>query len=137
MIPTSNHSTKPGQVHPPEHVGARLINVAISRAKHRPIVLANLTYLDRKLPSMSLLRSVLYDMQTNGTVVTGNEVLALRPIARDLKGLIGRIPLDPVTGTYGLFDEAAFERTLVHDIREAASSVVIFSGYVTPARVGK
>jgi superfamily I DNA and/or RNA helicase len=71
---------------PPEHVGARLINVAISRAKHRLIVLANLTYLDRKLPSTSLLRSVLYDMQTNGAVVTGNDVLALRPIARDLKG---------------------------------------------------
>jgi hypothetical protein len=100
-------------------------------------VLANLTYLDRKLPSTSLLRSVLYDMQTNGAVVTGNDVLALRPIARDLKGLIGRIPLDPVTETFGIFDEAAFERALELDIREAASSVVIFSGYVTPARVGK
>lgn len=50
---------------PPKQIGARLINVAVSRAKSHLIVLANLTYLDRLLPSASLLRGVLYDMQTN------------------------------------------------------------------------
>ena len=48
---------------PPKQVGARLINVAVSRAKNHLIVLANLTYLDRLLPSASLLRGILYDMQ--------------------------------------------------------------------------
>jgi len=122
---------------PPDHTGARLINVAISRAKHRLVVLANLTYLDRKLPSTSLLRSVLFDMQNNGHVVSGRDVLALRPIERDLRGLLGQMPFEPMVETFGIFDEAAFERALEHDIREAKSSVVIFSGYVTPARIGK
>lgn len=122
---------------PPDHTGARLINVAISRARHRLVVLANLTYLDRKLPSTSLLRSVLFDMQNSGRVVSGRDVLALRPIERDLKGLLGQMPFEPIVETFGLFDEPAFERALEHDIREAKSSVVIFSGYVTPARVGK
>lgn len=122
---------------PPEHIGARLINVAISRARHRLILLANLTYLDRKLPSSSLLRSVLFDMQQSGRVLRGNDVLALRPIERDLKGLLGHLPFEEMVQTFGIFDEAAFERALEHDVREAKQSVVIFSGYVTPARVGK
>lgn len=122
---------------PPDHTGARLINVAISRAKHRLVVLANLTYLDRKLPSTSLLRSVLFDMQKNGQVVAGRDILALRPIERDLRGLLGQMPFEPMVETFGIFDEPAFERALEHDIREAKSSVVIFSGYVTYARVRK
>ena len=44
---------------PPDHVGARLINVAVSRAQCRLFVMANLTYLDKRLPSQSLLRSIL------------------------------------------------------------------------------
>jgi hypothetical protein len=122
---------------PPEHIGARLINVAISRAKHRLIVLANLTYLDRKLPSTSLLRSVLFDMQQGGHVICGSEVLTLRPIEQDLKGLLGQMPFEKMVETFGIFDEPSFERALVHDIHEAKHSVVIYSGYVTPSRVGK
>ena len=113
------------------------MNVAISRAKHRLIVLTNLTYLDRKLPSASLLRSVLFDMQEAGQVIRGSDALALRPIDRDLKGLLGQMPFEEMVETFGIFDEATFERALEHDIREAKRSVVIFSGYVTPVRVGK
>lgn len=121
----------------PDHVGARLINVAVSRAKHRLIVLANLTYLDAKLPSSSLLRSILYEMQETGVVIKGRDVLALRPIDRDLSGLVGQVPFDAISQTLGIFDEAMFERALEQDIKDAKRSVVIFSGYVTPARVGK
>jgi superfamily I DNA and/or RNA helicase len=51
------------QGEPPAHTGARLMNVAVSRARDHLIVMANLTYLDRRLPGASLLRSMLYDMQ--------------------------------------------------------------------------
>lgn len=122
---------------PPDHVGARLINVAISRAQHRLIVMANLTYLDGKLPSTSLLRSVLFQMQRNGAVVSGKDVLALRPVEHDLKGLADQIPLEPILENLGLFDEAAFERALQSDISNAQASVVIYSGFVTPARVAR
>ena len=56
---------------PPRQVGARLINVAVSRAKNHLIVLANLTYLDRLLPSSALLREVRYRMQSEGRVISG------------------------------------------------------------------
>jgi superfamily I DNA and/or RNA helicase len=121
---------------PPDHVGARLINVAVSRAQDHFIVMANLTYLDKKLPSSSLLRSVLFDVQEKGKVVSGTELLRLRPIESDLKDLIGQMPFEEITETLGIFDEKEFERALKNDIHSAKESIVIFSGYITPSRAG-
>lgn len=122
---------------PPRDVGARLINVAVSRAQDHLVVLANLTYLDKRLPSLSLLRGILHEMQEKGRVVPGHEVLKLRPIHSDLSGLIGQMAFDEIVESLGIFDEAQFERALSHDIQAAKQSIVVFSGYVTPTRVGK
>ncbi len=65
---------------PPDHIGARLINVAVSRAQEHFVVLANLTHLDKRLPSRSLLRSILHKMEQQGRVVPGGELDKLRPI---------------------------------------------------------
>ncbi len=65
---------------PPDHIGARLINVAISRAQEHFVVLTNLTHLDKRLPSHSLLRSILHKMEQQGRVVPGGEFDKLRPI---------------------------------------------------------
>jgi predicted RNA-binding Zn-ribbon protein involved in translation (DUF1610 family) len=76
-------------------------------------------------------------MQEGGHVVSGNDILALRPIERDLKGLLEHLPFGKLAETFGIFDEAMFERALERDISDAKQSVVIFSGYITPTRVGK
>ena len=65
---------------PPDHTGARLISVAVSRAQEHFVVLANLTHLDNRLPSNSLLRSILYRMEQQGCVVPGGELYKLSPI---------------------------------------------------------
>ncbi|MDE2741207.1 MAG: AAA domain-containing protein [Gemmatimonadota bacterium] len=65
---------------PPDHIGARLINVAVSRAQEHFVMLANLTHLDKRLPSNSLLRSILHKMEQQGCVVSGGELDKLRPI---------------------------------------------------------
>ncbi len=65
---------------PPDHIGARLINVAVSRAQEHFVVLANLTHLDKRLPSNSLLRSILLKMKQQGRVVPGEELDKLHPI---------------------------------------------------------
>jgi hypothetical protein len=122
---------------PPKHVGARLINVAVSRAKNHLLVLANLTHLDRLLPSASLLRGILYDIQRNGRVIPGADLLALRPIESDLRGLIGRVPLDFDAETIGVFNQSTFDPAIEADISNAKESIVIFSGFVTPSRVAK
>ena len=64
---------------PPDHVGARLISVAVSRAQEHFVVLANLTHLDKRLPSRSLLRSILHKMEQQGRVVPGGELYKLSP----------------------------------------------------------
>jgi hypothetical protein len=122
---------------PPKQVGARLINVAVSRAQSHLIVLANLTYLDRLLPSASLLRGILYDMQGKGRVVPGEELLRSRPIESDLRGLFDRVPLDMDAKTMGIFNQSTFDAAIETDLTHAKESIVIFSGFVTPSRVAK
>jgi ssDNA-binding Zn-finger/Zn-ribbon topoisomerase 1 len=122
---------------PPSHTGARLLNVAVSRAQDHLIVMANLTYLDKKLPSTSLLRSMLYDMQENGRIIMGRELLKMRPIESDLKGLLGRVDLNIDATTFGLFDERSFDPAFREDILSSKESIVIFSGFITPRRVGE
>jgi AAA domain/Topoisomerase DNA binding C4 zinc finger/PLD-like domain len=122
---------------PPKQVGARLINVAVSRTKSHLIILANLTYLDRRLPSASLLRGILHDMQENGHVVSGGELLKLRPIESDLRGLFDRVPLDLDAKTMGIFNQTTFDAAIEADLANAKDSIVIFSGFVTPNRVAK
>jgi hypothetical protein len=122
---------------PPKDVGARLMNVAVSRAKNHLIVIANLTYLDRLLPSASLLRGILYDIQRSGRVIPGAELLALRPIESDLRGLFDRVPLDLDAKTMGIFNQSTFDAAIEADLSNAKESIIIFSGFVTPSRVAK
>ena len=122
---------------PPREEGSRLINVAVSRAQNHFIVLANLTHLDRHLPSEALLRGILCRMQQSGGVVRSSDLLALRPIESDLKGLIRVVPLDFEAEKLGLFKASQIDAALDFDIANAKESVVIFSGFVTPWRVGK
>lgn len=122
---------------PPTHIGARLINVAVSRAQEHLVVLANLTYLDELLPSRALLRSILCDVQQHGRIVSGEHLLELRPIASDLAGLVDQPGFDDIVKSAGIFDEKQFERGIAHDIQSAKETVVLFSGYITPMRVAK
>jgi len=122
---------------PPRQIGARLINVAISRAQNHLIILANLTYLDRLLPSASLLRGILYNMQGQGSVIPGAELLKLRPIESDLRGLFDRVPLDMDAKTMGIFNQSTFDAAIESDLSNAKESIAIFSGFVTPSRVAK
>jgi hypothetical protein len=120
---------------PPDDIGARLINVAVSRAQNHLIVIANLARLDELLPSHALLRGILWNIEAKGRVVPAAEVLALGPLERDLQGLEGDVPADGLARRIGLFDRHSFEAALAADIGRAEKSVAIFSGFVTPGRV--
>ena len=121
---------------PPEDQGARVINVAVSRAKSHLVIIANLTYLNRKLPRQSLLRHVLYKAQEHGRVVPGNELMAVRPINRDLESLLDVPGIKIEIPPSGLFDAQTFDIVFVQDLKSAKESIVIFSAFFTPNRVG-
>jgi hypothetical protein len=122
---------------PPEHVGARIINVAVSRAQEYLVVIANLTYLEDRLPSTALLRHILYEMQERGAVIDGTDILRLRPIDSDLKRLLGITEIAFDSEKLGMFDGYSFSRACPADMWRAKKSIVIFSGFLTPERVGQ
>ncbi len=119
----------------PDQIGARLINVAVSRAQEHLVVFANLTYLDKRLPSTALLRSVLYGMQSHGSMVDAGEVLKLRPVERDIKDLLGVVELDLDEKRLGLFHSRSFGQACMYDMSRAQESIVVLSGFVTLQRV--
>jgi hypothetical protein len=119
----------------PEDIGARLFNVAVSRAKEHVIFVANLDYLDARLPSDAFLRELLHTASNKGQVVDVRDVLAKWPIAEDLKRVERPFLLDQETLRSGLFRQSDFEAVCGADIEQARKGVAIFSGFVTPQRV--
>jgi PLD-like domain len=119
----------------PEDAGTKLFNVAVSRAQEHIIFVANLDYLDAKLPEDAFLRDLLYSASHNGRVVDVRDVLAMWPITEELKPLGRPFSLDPETLRSGLFRQSDFEAVCGADIEQAKKSVAIYSGFVTPQRV--
>lgn len=117
----------------PDDGGTKLLNVAVSRAKDHLVIVANLTYLDDRLPSGAFLRHILFEAQTRGEVLDATDILTLRPA--DLRGLGRPIDIDIEAQRTGLFGQKDFEAVFQADIDQAKKSVVIFSGFVTPERV--
>jgi hypothetical protein len=120
-----------------DDVGAKLLNVALSRAKEGIIILANLTFLDQKLPSNSILRGILNDIQRSGQVVDVKEILALQPIAEDLKRFGSQPDLDPECLRTGLFTGRDFAKLCRFDMENAKQSIVVFSGFITQERAAQ
>jgi phosphatidylserine/phosphatidylglycerophosphate/cardiolipin synthase-like enzyme len=115
--------------------GAKLLNVALSRAREGIVVFANLTFLDQKLPTDAFLRGVLVEMQRTGQVLDVREILQLRPVADELGSLQSKVELDPEALRTGLFPGPDFDQLWREDLRAAKQSIVIFSGFITPDRV--
>jgi hypothetical protein len=76
-------------------------------------------------------------MQMNGCVVPGAELLKLRPIESDLRGLFDRVALDLDATTMGIFNQSTFNAAIEADFANAKETILIFSGFVTPSRVAK
>jgi superfamily I DNA and/or RNA helicase len=125
------------QAERPEDAGAKLLNVALSRAQEGLIILANLTFLDQKLPSYAILRGVLHDLQRSGRIVDVKEVLALHPILEDLKQFGSQPELDPECLRTGLFGGRDFAKLCRFDMENAKKSIVVFSGFITQERAAQ
>jgi ssDNA-binding Zn-finger/Zn-ribbon topoisomerase 1/DNA polymerase III delta prime subunit len=118
----------------PDDDGTKLFNVAISRAQAQLVVVANLTYLDGRLPGNAFLRDVLFQMQSRGQVIDARDILTLHPA--DMRELGQPVDIDLEAQRTGLFGQKDFDAVFRVDIEQAKNSVVIFSGFVTPERVG-
>lgn len=117
--------------------GAKLQNVALSRAQEGLVIFANLTFLDQKLPSAAILRGILHDLQRFARIVDVRDILALYPILDDLKRFGSQPELDPECLRTGLFRGHDFAKLCRLDMENAKKFIVVFSGFITPERAAR
>jgi hypothetical protein len=102
--------------------GSRLLNVALSRAQVRLVIVADLSYLRAQLSERHLLTGILADIEQRGGIVDAREVLpdAITPSTPsvDDRSILQR------------FDGETFLAGITTDMREARSSIVIGSPFL-------
>ena len=116
--------------------GAKLLNVAISRAKEHLVFIADLSTLDKKLPNNSFLRNVLYDCQKNGNVIDSRKIVDLQSISDELsKSYFQPSNINFELPKTGHVNEDQFFPLLYNDLDQAKEAIIIFSGFFTPKRI--
>jgi ssDNA-binding Zn-finger/Zn-ribbon topoisomerase 1 len=115
-----------------EEGGARLLNVAVSRARRHVILLGNFEYLRAKAPHDGLVRRLVDHFEKQGEPLSLD---ALLPLAeRDwIDGLHRVLPtkFDFPEGAAGAFTEGTFYPAFLKDIARVRKSIVIFSPFAT------
>jgi hypothetical protein len=121
-----------------EEDGTRLLNVALSRAKEQLVVIADLRWLDAKLPAQSMLRRVLVDMQRRGETIDARQVLGRWPYQEELRRHLGAaLPRDIVLPENATLNESEFMQVLPLECRKASGGIAIFSPFVTTGGVAR
>jgi superfamily I DNA and/or RNA helicase len=118
--------------------GAKLINVAVSRARSRLLVIANLPYLLEKLPEEAFLKRILSQMQRDGKVIGVAEIIKLLPKEYQYREKVNQpVELDFDPTKMRIFDQNTFDSAILTDMHAAQESIVIYSAFATPQRVAK
>jgi hypothetical protein len=112
--------------------GARLLNVALSRAQRNLIVVANLKYFREQLSSGHVLTGILEDLQVRGHVVRGESIMSPEKPEVESPASAGSAPYYPRTQYFNAEEFAAAFRA---DVKEAHREVVIVSAFVSANRV--
>lgn len=122
-----------------EHASkSNILTVAVSRAQNRLIFIANLRYLDTKIPAQGYLRNILYSAQTSGTVIDAQDIIDLVPLKQELeksKVNIENLEISAKAVESGLVNEDTFFPLLKADLSKAKKYVAIYSGFYTANRV--
>ena len=115
-----------------EDDGARLLNVAFSRARGNVVLIANFNYLRSKAPSHGIVLSLLDLFIERGEPIDLERVL---PLGEDnwIDGLHRIVPpnIDLTGGQSGAFDEGTFYPAFTRDLEHAGDSVLVFSPFMT------
>ncbi len=115
-----------------EEDGARLLNVAVSRARHHVVLVGNFEYLRAKAPGNAIVRRLIDNFEARGEALDLNTLLPLAE--RDwVDGLHRVMPpsFDFPEGAAGAFTEGTFYPAFQQDLARARESVVIFSPFAT------
>lgn len=112
---------------------ARLINVAVTRAKAKLVFIANLDYLDNKLAPDSVLRLILDKAKKSGVIVDSRQFFTFVDVAERRKAMEGT-ELPKNADLPSIYSELYFYEKLREDLSSAKDSVVIMSPFITVNR---
>jgi len=121
-----------------EEDGARLLNVAFSRAKERIILMADFDYLRNQYGRQTYTRMIIDHFEAYGKKWEVRDTLSIGPDEWfwGLEGLFGtKIEFDP--NLAGIFNEGNFYSAFRQDILSANESILIFSPFVTEHGAGR
>ncbi len=121
-----------------EEDGARLLNVAASRARHHVVLIGNFEYLRAKAPGDAIVRRLIDNFETHGEALDLNTLLPLAE--RDwVDGLHRVMPasFDFPEGAAGAFTEGNFYPAFQQDLARARESIVVFSPFATGPGSGR
>lgn len=115
-----------------EEDGARLMNVALSRARDHVILIANFDYLKEKLSPDSIVVRSLNKFEREGEEIKIGKVLTLGPDEWiDVAAQLSAPSFDFDFTQSGLFTEATFYGGFTEDLAKAKNFIVIFSPFLT------
>lgn len=121
-----------------EEDGARLLNVAASRARDHIVLLGNFDYLRAKAPGNAIVRQLIDYFEEHGEALDLEKLLPLAE--RDwVDGLHRVLPVsfDFPDGASGAFTEGTFYPAFLKDIARARESIVILSPFATDVGTGR
>ena len=122
----------------PDEDGARLINVALSRAKHHLILVANFDFLRRKAPQDGFACRLLDYFEEKGLPL---DITNWLPFSESqwTAGLhrLGVRGFDVPPGDVSTFTEGSFYGAFINDLQSADASIVIFSPFLTAQGTGR
>ena len=115
-----------------EDAGARLLNVAVSRARDHVVLVANFEWLRSKIPPKGFTRRLLEHFQQHAKMLHIDELLPLgeRDWIDALHPPFGST-FDLPEGAAGIFTEGTFYPAFLSDIDRASDSIVILSPFAT------
>ncbi len=122
----------------PEDDGSRLLNVAISRAKHHVILIANFGYLESRAPNGSVVVRLLRLFKDFGSRVEMGTILPFGD--EDWIGGLHKVTppsIELADDGLGAFNEATFYPAFAHDLETAEKSIVVLSPFLTNRGVAR
>jgi hypothetical protein len=114
------------------------LTVAVSRAQQKLIFIANLRYLDTKIPAQGYFRHILYKAQETGSVIDAQKIINLETLETELSVNMDDfvdLGIDVSNLSTGLADQDLFFPLLRKDIENASKFIVIYSGFYTGNRI--
>lgn len=108
----------------------RLINVAISRARSKLVIIGNLKYIDSKYPHDSILKNIINDVVQKHPVVTSNEIFDFAP---DSSGIMEKpiiVDEDNYNKRLSLYTQANFYPAFFQDLSKCKKELIIFSAFI-------